>query len=89
MQTLIDAPFATPEETAETLGVPRSRLKKLLTITRSILNGDAAPSKNGHATKRRNKPYKVHFFSQKKYGATTKSPSRKRHARGKVPKASR
>jgi hypothetical protein len=89
MQTIIDGRFATPEETAETLGVPRSRLKKLLTITRSILNGDGAPGANGHTAKRRNKSYKVQLNFEKQSGAAKKSPSRKRHARGKLAKASR
>jgi len=89
MQTIIDGRFATPEETAETLGVPRARLKKLLAITRSILNGGGSQGANGHGAKRKNKLYKVQLTLQKNSGAAKKSPSRKRHDRGKLVKAGR
>jgi hypothetical protein len=100
MKARIDARFATAKETANVLGVPFSRMKKLVSLTHSTLGDETAARWHAFDTQQGKNLSKalvsVHFSasdskdkaSSKKRKAT-KSASRKRHARGKVAKAGR
>jgi len=105
MKARIDARFATAKETANVLGVPFSRMKKLVSLTHSTFGDEPVARWHAFKTQQGKNSSKnphlgfvsVHFkasdskdkSSSKKRRATKKSASRKRHARGKVTKASR
>jgi hypothetical protein len=74
MRTRIDAPFATPKQTAAVLGVSSSRMKKLVGLTRDDPDNHSA----AFSTPERSIP--------KRNGRIA---SRRRHARGKASKAAR
>ena len=87
MRARIDAPFATAKDTAEVLGVPNSRVKKLLKLAASAFRknhwaGDSALHLKASNPKPKRSPLKRK--ATKKSGASVK-----RHARGKVAKAPR
>jgi hypothetical protein len=101
MKARIDARFATAKETANVLGVPFSRMKKLVSLTHSTVGDETTARWRTFNTQQgknlSNALGSVHFkasdskdkASSKKRRATKKSASRKRHARGKVAKAGR
>jgi hypothetical protein len=105
MGARIDARFATAKETASVLGVPSSRMKKLVGLTGSTLRKAASgrwhafktQEANGSRNKTNGVPVNVYFkksdskngTTPKKRSSTKKSVSRKRRARGKLAKATR
>lgn len=75
MTIILEAPFATAEDTAEELGVSKSRLKRLI----RLVDEQAV-------THRRSSNHRI----VRKKGATFVNSTRKRkHARGKAKKAAR
>jgi len=99
MRAIIDAPFATPQDVAHLLGVPASRLKRLVTLMNSPIrkqNGKRsvhlASAKVAKSLKSKVSAH-IHFkAAAKKSGkslpkqrATKKSSaSSRRHTRGKA-----
>jgi hypothetical protein len=96
MRTRIDARSASAKETAAVLGVPKSRLKRLLALAKHF---SALASENGNkASKEVRSQVRVKLNAAKpkniiirlKQKATKKSgASGKRHVRGKVAKITR
>jgi hypothetical protein len=96
LRALIEARSATAKDTASVLGVSKSRLKELVTLTRSALKDKSGYSDASRKTKDQKNPW-VQFKAHLKAGAnrsrpkSTKKPavSRKGHDRGKGVKTSR
>jgi hypothetical protein len=85
MQTQIDSGFATPREIAKILGVPISRMKKLVKLAQASVKGRG----NNGLSDKASSPVAYFKKSATKRKAGTKSASRKRYARGKASKAHR
>jgi hypothetical protein len=88
MQTQLDSGFATPREIAKVLGVPISRMKKLVKLAQSSIKGHGKKAANGLSDKATSPvAYFKNVSTKRKAGR--KSASRKRYARGKASKARR
>lgn len=103
MKARIDARFATAEETARVLGVPNSRLKKLMRLADSLIpqnngsrasyatsvtNGKSLQGNSNAAHARFKVPHSIGKTAHRKPKASKKLRSaHKRRARAKVAKA--
>ena len=88
MQTQLDSGFATPREIAKVLGVPVSRMKKLVKLAQSTMKRRGRKNDNGVSDKA-NSPVADFKKASTKRKAATKSASNKRYAGGKASKAGR